>query len=322
MKIFIKLLIAGLPILLVSSCKKYLDVTPDNVATLNSSFTNANETQAYLFGCYNNLQNLSDVRHNAGFTTSGEVIFPINLNDRTTLGGGGGDAGFTIMQGLQNSGNPLLNFWDGYNMGLNLWQSIRMCNTFLDNVNTPLDLPAYQKTRWIAEAKFLKAYYHYWLIRMYGPIPIADVALPINATSDQVRLPQQTVDSCFNYVVHLLDTAIAGLPAVIQNTAAEEGRITSTIALAVKAEGTGYTGKSPVQWQSGLCRYERKGRETFLLRCSGPRKMATGAGCLQGCPDRRQRRRRHFVPVEAQWQCDSYERQHQEAADNPGSCYR
>jgi hypothetical protein len=236
MKIFIKILLAGLPILMVSSCKKYLDVTPDNVATLNSSFSNANETQAYLFGCYNNLQNLSDVRHNAGFTTSGEIVFPINLNDRTTLGGGGGDAGFTIMQGLQNSGNPLLNFWDGYNMGLNLWQSIRMCNTFLDNVNTPLDLPAYQKTRWIAEAKFLKAYYHYWLIRMYGPIPIADVALPINATSDQVRQPQQSVDSCFNYVVHLLDTAIAGLPAVIQNTAAEQGRITSTIALAVKAE--------------------------------------------------------------------------------------
>src|SRR5882757_3927642 len=236
MKIFIKILLAGLPILLATSCRKYLDVAPDNVADLNSSFSNANETQAYLFGCYSNMQNLADVRRNAGFTTSGEIIFPINLNDKTTLGGGGGDAGFTIMQGLQNSGNPLLNFWDGYNMGLNLWQSIRMCNTFLDNVNTPLDLPAYQKTRWIAEAKFLKAYYHYWLIRMYGPIPIADVALPINATSDQVRQPQQSVDSCFNYVVHLLDTAIAGLPPVIQNTAAEQGRITSTIALAVKAE--------------------------------------------------------------------------------------
>ena len=236
MKIFIKLLFAGLPILLVTSCKKYLDVTPDNVATLSSSFTNANETQAYLFGCYSNMQKLGDVRYNAGFTTSGEVIFPIDLNDKTTLGGPGGDAGFTIMQGFQNAANPLLNFWDGYNQGLNLWQSIRMCNTFLDNVNTPLDLPAYQKTRWVAEAKFLKAYYHYWLIRMYGPIPIADVALPINATSDQVRTPQQSVDSCFNYVVHLLDTAIAGLPPVIQNTAAEQGRITSTIALALKAE--------------------------------------------------------------------------------------
>src|SRR5258708_27057796 len=63
-----------------------------------------------------------------------------------------------------------------------------------------------------------------------------DGGLSINATSDQVRAPQQSVDSCFNYVVHLLDTAITGLPPTIQNQAAEQGRITSVIALAVKAE--------------------------------------------------------------------------------------
>lgn len=223
-------------LLALSGCKKYLNVTPDDVATLNSSFSNANEAEAYLFGCYSNMQALADVRRNAGFTTSGEVIFPINLSDRTTLGGLGGDAGFTVMQGYQNADNPLLNYWDGYNMGLNLWQSIRMCNTFLANIDLPQDLPQYEKTRWIAEAKFLKAFYHFWLIRMYGPIPIEDVALPVNATTDQVRVPQQSVDSCFNYVANLLDTAAAGLPAVIQNQATEQGRITSTIALAVKAE--------------------------------------------------------------------------------------
>lgn len=220
----------------MESCKKYLDVTPDNVATLNSSFTNANETEAYLFGCYSNMQELANVTRNPGFTASGEIVFPIDLPANASLTNGGGNAGFNLMRGLQNSQNPLMNYWDGYNMGLNLWQSIRMCNTFLANVNTPPDLPQYKKARWIAEAKFLKAYYHYWLIRMYGPIPIADVALPVNATQDEVRQKQQTVDSCFNYVVDLLDQAIPDLPPVIQNAAAEDGRITSTIALAVKAE--------------------------------------------------------------------------------------
>ncbi|RYY62762.1 MAG: RagB/SusD family nutrient uptake outer membrane protein [Chitinophagaceae bacterium] len=223
-------------VLLTTGCKKYLDVTPDNVATLNSSFGNANEAQAYLFGCYANLQNLSDVRRNAGFTASGEVLFPINLQDQTALGGAGGDGGFDLMRGLQNSLNPLHNFWDGYNLGLKLWESIRMCNTFIDNIDIPLDVQPFDRTRWTAEAKFLKAYYHYWLLRMYGPIPIADVALPINATSDEVRQKQQSVDSCFNYVVKTLDEAIADLPPAIQNAAAEAGRITSTIAKAVKAE--------------------------------------------------------------------------------------
>lgn len=236
MKTLFKILLVSVPLFTIQSCKKYLDVTPDNVATLNSSFANANEAQSYLYGCYANLQSLADVRRNPGFTSSGEVIFPIDLSDKTTLGGAGGDDGFNLMRGLQNADNPLMNYWDGYSLGLNLWQSIRMCNTFLANINIPPDLPLYQKKRWIAEAKFLKAYYHYWLIRMYGPIPIADVAIPVNATSDEVRQKQQTVDSCFNYVVDLLDQAIPDLPPTIQNAAAEDGRISGTIALAVKAE--------------------------------------------------------------------------------------
>lgn len=229
-------MIACAPVLLISSCKKYLDVVPDDVATINSAFSNANETQAYLFGCYATLQSLADVRGNAGFTTSGEVIFPYPLQDQSTLGGLGGDNGFQILRGIQNSANPILNYWDGYNMGQNMWQAIRRCNTFLENVNIPLDLQAYDKKRWIAEAKFLKAYFHYWLIRMYGPIPIVDKNLPVSASTDEVRIKQQSLDSCFSYVTGLLDEAIADLPAVIQNAAAEQGRITSVIALAVKAE--------------------------------------------------------------------------------------
>ncbi len=236
MKIIIKILMAGYSLVLFSGCKKYLDVTPDNIATLNSSFSNANEAQAYLFGCYSNLQGLANVTRNAGFTASGEILFPINLQDQTTLGGKGGDAGFDLMRGLQNSLNPLHNYWDGYNMGLKLWESIRMCNTFLDNIHLPLDVQPFDRKRWSAEAKFLKAYYHYWLIRMYGAIPIADVAIPIDASSEEVRQKQQTVDSCFNYVVKTLDEAIVDLPPAIQNAAAEAGRITATIALAVKAE--------------------------------------------------------------------------------------
>jgi len=237
MKKIIKILLTvSLPVAMLSSCKKYLDVVPDDVATLESSFANANETEAYLFGCYSAMQNLADVRRNAGFTTSGEIIFPFPLQDQTTLGGQGGDAGFQILRGTQNSANPVLNYWDGYNMGVDLWQPIRRCNTLIDNIDLPKDLQPYDKTRWLAEAKFLKAYYHYWLIRMYGPIPIMDKSSPVNATTEQVRVKQQTVDSCFNYVVGLLDEAAKDLPPVIQNTVLEAGRITSTIALAVKAE--------------------------------------------------------------------------------------
>ena len=237
MKTYIKIFLTILlPVALTSSCKKYLNVVPDDVATLESAFSNANETMAYLGGCYVTLQSMADVRANAGFATSGEIIFPYPLQDQSILGGQGGDAAFQILRGTQNSANPILNFWDGYNSGQNLWRAIRRCNTFLDNIHIPVDVPQYNKDRWSAEAKFLKAYYHYWLIRMYGPIPIVDKSAAVDAPISDLQLKQQTVDSCFSYVVGLLDQVIPVLPAVIQNSVAEAGRITSTIALAVKAE--------------------------------------------------------------------------------------
>jgi hypothetical protein len=71
---------------------------------------------------------------------------------------------------------------------------------------------------------------------MYGPIPIIDKNLPINATTDETKVKRAPADSVVNYIVRLLDQAVPGLPPVIQNQAQELGRITKTIALCVKAE--------------------------------------------------------------------------------------
>jgi hypothetical protein len=38
----------------------------------------------------------------------------------------------------------------------------------LENIDKPVDLTAGEKKRWIAEIKFLKAYYHFVLFRLYG----------------------------------------------------------------------------------------------------------------------------------------------------------
>jgi hypothetical protein len=63
------------------SCKKYLDVTPDNVGTIDYAFRNRNEAENYLFTCYATLQNMVYPQNNPGFTTSSEIIFPNDLSD-------------------------------------------------------------------------------------------------------------------------------------------------------------------------------------------------------------------------------------------------
>ncbi|MCW3107958.1 MAG: RagB/SusD family nutrient uptake outer membrane protein, partial [Segetibacter sp.] len=86
------------------------------------------------------------------------------------------------------------------------------------------------------ETKFLKAYYHYYLFKMYGPIPLIKTNLPITSSAEEVRIKRDPVDSVVNYIVSLLDEAAPDLPATIENQVKELGRITKPIALSVKAE--------------------------------------------------------------------------------------
>jgi hypothetical protein len=218
--------------LLGDSCKKYLDVVPPDVGTLDYAFRNRNQAENYLFTCYSAIQQLNDQNRNAGFTTSTELIFPLNL----TAGAPIDITGFNLVTGSQSTGNPGLNFWDGSGNGTNMFQAIRKCNTMLENIDKPVDLSATEKKRWLAETRFLKAYYHYYLFRMYGPIPIMDKNAEVEAPASVVKVKRQPVDDVVKYIVALLDQAIPDLPLTITNPSKELGRITGPIAAAVKAE--------------------------------------------------------------------------------------
>lgn len=235
MKFSSRLLISILMVASGVSCKNYLDVTPDNVATIDYAFRNRNEAENYLYTCYSTLQNMSQSISDPAFTTSGEIYFPNTLTE-ATLGSRENEMGFHLIRGTQTADQPALNYWDGEQLGQPLFGAIRRCNIFLENINKPVDLPQSEKNRWVAEVKFLKAYYHYYLLRMYGPIPVIRENLPINAGTDEVRVKREPVDTVFNYITGLLDEAVADLPPVIQDQAQGLGRITRLIALSVKAE--------------------------------------------------------------------------------------
>ncbi|WP_447411772.1 RagB/SusD family nutrient uptake outer membrane protein, partial [Clostridium perfringens] len=73
---------------------------------------------------------------------------------------------FSIAQGYQNVVSPIGDRWGYY------FRAIRDCNIFLDNIGKVPDLTETEKRRWTAEAQFLKAYYNFYLVMMYGPIPL------------------------------------------------------------------------------------------------------------------------------------------------------
>src|SRR4051812_25962788 len=117
MKLFIKIFLVIVAGALVS-CGDYLDVTPDNVGTLDYAFRNRNEAENYLFSCYAYLQRGSDNVHDGGFTTSAEIIYPNDLTQKPI-----DETGFNLIRGTQNTGSPGLNSWDGENGNYSLFRS-------------------------------------------------------------------------------------------------------------------------------------------------------------------------------------------------------
>ena len=231
-KTYFKYILGILLVLSGYSCKKYLDITPENLGTLDYAFRNRNEAENYLFSCYAYLQRLNDVSSNPGFTTSSELIYSNTLDNYLNFN----PTGFNLLRGTQTAANPGLNAWDGKEGSYSLYRSIRICNIMLENIDKPIDLSANEKKRWIAETKFLKAYYHYVLFKMYGPIPLIKTNLSISSTTEEVRVKRASVDEAVDYIVSLLDESIPHLPAVITSQATELGRVTSVAALAIKAE--------------------------------------------------------------------------------------
>jgi len=202
-----------------------LDVVPDNLAKIENAFSLRNTAENYLFTCYSWMPNQGSFTNNPGFLSADEMwTVPTNNSP-----------GIIMARGLQNVVSPLFNYWDGGQGGSSLYEGIRDCNIFLENVGKVPDILESERNRWIAEVKFLKAYYHFWLMRAYGPIPIIKENLPISATTEEVRVTRDSVDDVVDYIISLLDEASSFLPLVIENPTSEAGRITKPVALSLKA---------------------------------------------------------------------------------------
>ncbi len=214
------------------ACSNFLDVVPDNIPTINHAFNNRANAEKYLFTCYSYLPDPASPNYTPQLMSGNECWLNPLDNNRYWY-----DLhAFDVARGYQNTNEPLLNYWDGRERGQNLFVALRDCNIFLENIDKPKDLETYDKERWVAEVKALKAYYHFYLLRMYGPIPIVKKNIPVSSNTEQVQVYRDPVDEVVNYIISLIDEAAPDLPDFIQNRTQEIGRMTKPIALAIKAK--------------------------------------------------------------------------------------
>lgn len=219
-----KLLIPAICALLISAagCNKFLDVVPDNVPTIDNAFTMRQEAMKYLFTCYSYMPYNSDPGSNPALCAGDEYWFarPYPVSEEPVQ----------IAMGFMSPGTVYMNEWGRY------YRALRDCNIFLDNIGKVVDLPDYERIRWVGEVKFLKAFYHYQLFLRYGPVPVVDKNLPISGSHEEYKVYRAPVDTLVKYIADLMLDASKTLPPEIADRSTEMGRITQAIALSMRAK--------------------------------------------------------------------------------------
>lgn len=229
----VKFIIAAVLLVFLSACSDYLDIVPDNVATMDNAFTDKVSAERFLATVYSYMPRIGDPKADPALLASdefGTVENSWNLSDFHYYGN-------RIKLGQQNTNAPLMNYWEGSNEGRGLFIALRDCNIFLENIHkVGSDLPDDERARWISEVKFFKAFYHYYLLRMYGPVPLIKENKEISSGVEEVKVYREPFDDCVEYIVQLCDEAMEGLPLTITNVASEMGRITKPVAATLRAE--------------------------------------------------------------------------------------
>jgi starch-binding outer membrane protein, SusD/RagB family len=206
-----------------TACEKKLAQVPISQPSADNFFRNTADFQQAISGIYQALHNVPNtydysVRQNELAEVRSDNIYspgtsgvrdwlPINNFDKTL------------------ATNPNINgLWiDNFN-------GILRANIVLDKLNATLVPDNATRDRMEGEAKFLRAFFYFDLVRYVGKVPIFDhVATPTEA----LTIPRSPVADVYNLIISDLQTAILKLPATY--VAADKGRARSDAAKGILA---------------------------------------------------------------------------------------
>lgn len=125
---------------------------------------------------------------------------------------------------VTSTNRELTDFWNG------MYQEINYCNQVIDNIPA-IKMDATLQARYIAEAKFLRAYSNFRLVRAFGDVPLR-MHLPKDAT--EYNIPRTPKDQVWTAIEQDLTDAEATLPPSYSGP--DVGRATKGAAQALHAK--------------------------------------------------------------------------------------
>ncbi|MBL4677159.1 MAG: RagB/SusD family nutrient uptake outer membrane protein [Mucilaginibacter sp.] len=194
-----KNIIAALALVLImAGCKKYEQFPVDKVG-INTVFdprdSAGQNAQKYLYGIYSIMKN----GHNR---VAGDYLDAAS-DDAVSSANSPQNVVTILSTGAYNS----YSLPNEENLFGTYYAGIRQANEFVNHIDVVPTLAKYKglslKYVWKSEARFLRAYFYFELLKRYGGIPL--MGNKVYTISDDVTLPRNSFDECVKYIVSECD---------------------------------------------------------------------------------------------------------------------
>lgn len=209
-------------LLMASACND-LNITPDGRISMNNVWEDEYKTEAFLNTVYSFVPGY--------FMSYGYFETISGLSDETYYKEGLSRAW------ARGSLSPDNNFINDYYT--RFWSGIRYANVFIEGIEHAKVFNEINRDLFRAEAKILRAFYYFELIKQYGPMPIIEKELTIDFDFKSLKRPsfQENID----FIVKDLDDALAQPDLPLRRTVgSQNGRMTKAIAHAIKSQALLY----------------------------------------------------------------------------------
>lgn len=207
-------------ILGIASCNKF-EQQPEERILLGDVFDPTDkegvQAKAYLFGIYSFLPN--------GFNRITGDMLDAATDDAVS------SSETSDIKLFTNGQLTAVNYPD--NNWQNSYTIIRRANIFLQNISV-VPIPENMIRRYKAEARFLRAFAYFELLKRYGGIPL--LGDQVFELTDDLNIPRASYAECVDYIANECTAIKDDLPAASSAllTTTEYGRVTNEASLALK----------------------------------------------------------------------------------------
>lgn len=200
----------------LSSCESFLDLSPDSQPNANDFYKTESDFNGAVIACYQTLRSYPTMVLDVLEYRSDNMFMPSFTS--------GSQDKYEINHFQDNKTNSLIaDIWK------NSYSAISRCNVVVDRIQGA-GINADKKNQFEAEARFIRAFHYFNLVRLFGKVPLV-----IHEITDEeaLKTPREDINKVYDQIITDLNFALQ-LPGDYDDS--DLGRVTAKAAEALLAK--------------------------------------------------------------------------------------